>query len=54
MGVPAFDGEEALEVMGREHIDFIISDIMMPKYDKANQSERDDPSGQGTFAPCTA
>lgn len=31
--VPAFDGEEALEVMGREHIDLIISDIMMPKMD---------------------
>lgn len=28
---PAFDGEEALEVMDREHIDLIISDIMMPK-----------------------
>ena len=31
--IPAFDGEEALEVMGREHIDLIISDIMMPKMD---------------------
>ncbi len=30
---PAFDGEEALEVMDREHIDLIISDIMMPKMD---------------------
>ncbi|MCH5344378.1 MAG: response regulator transcription factor [Acetatifactor sp.] len=31
--IPAFDGEEALEVMDREHIDLIISDIMMPKID---------------------
>ncbi len=31
--IPAFDGEEALEVMDREHIDLIISDIMMPKLD---------------------
>ena len=31
--IPAFDGEEALEVMDREHIDLIISDIMMPKMD---------------------
>ena len=29
--IPAFDGEEALEVMDREHIDLIISDVMMPK-----------------------
>jgi len=26
----AFDGEEALEVLDKEHIDLIISDIMMP------------------------
>lgn len=31
--IPAFDGEEALEIMDREHIDLIISDIMMPKMD---------------------
>ncbi len=31
--IPAFDGEEALEVMDREHIDLIISDVMMPKLD---------------------
>ncbi len=31
--IPAFDGEEALEVMDRDHIDLIISDIMMPKLD---------------------
>lgn len=31
--MPAFDGEEALEMMDREHIDLIISDIMMPKMD---------------------
>lgn len=31
--IPAFGGEEALEVMNREHIDLIISDIMMPKMD---------------------
>lgn len=31
--IPAFDGEEALEVMDREHIDLVISDIMMPKMD---------------------
>lgn len=31
--IPAFNGEEALEVMDREHIDLIISDIMMPKLD---------------------
>lgn len=29
----AFDGEEALDVMDREHIDLIISDIMMPNMD---------------------
>lgn len=31
--VSAFDGEEALEIMDREHIDLIVSDIMMPKTD---------------------
>ena len=31
--IPAFDGEEALEVMDREHVDLIISDVMMPKLD---------------------
>lgn len=31
--IAAFDGEEALEIMDREHIDLIISDIMMPKMD---------------------
>ncbi|MFT4145836.1 MAG: response regulator transcription factor [Mobilitalea sp.] len=29
----AFDGEEALNVMDKEHIDLIISDIMMPNMD---------------------
>lgn len=29
----AFDGEEALDVMDREHIDLIVCDIMMPKMD---------------------
>ena len=29
----AFDGEQALEVMDRVHIDMIICDIMMPKMD---------------------
>ena len=29
--IPAFDGEEALAVMDKEHIDLVISDIMMPK-----------------------
>ncbi|MCR4745809.1 MAG: response regulator transcription factor [Lachnospiraceae bacterium] len=27
----AYDGEEAIEVMDREHIDLIVTDIMMPK-----------------------
>ncbi len=31
--IPAFDGEEALEIMDKEHIDLVISDIMMPKMD---------------------
>lgn len=30
---PAFDGEEALQVMDREYIDLIICDIMMPNMD---------------------
>ncbi|WP_455538665.1 response regulator transcription factor [Terrisporobacter sp.] len=29
----AYDGEEALDIMDREHIDLIISDIMMPNMD---------------------
>lgn len=29
----AFDGEEALKILDREHIDLIISDIMMPNMD---------------------
>lgn len=29
----AFDGEEALEVMDREHVDLIICDVMMPNMD---------------------
>ena len=29
----AFDGEEALELLDREYIDLIITDIMMPKMD---------------------
>lgn len=31
--VSAFDGEEALAVMDREHIDLVVSDVMMPKID---------------------
>lgn len=30
---PAFDGEEALAILEHEHIDLIISDVMMPKMD---------------------
>ena len=30
---PAFDGEEALELLDREFIDLIITDIMMPRMD---------------------
>lgn len=29
----AFDGQEALELMEKEHIDLIISDVMMPRMD---------------------
>ncbi|MGB4658891.1 MAG: response regulator transcription factor, partial [Mobilitalea sp.] len=29
----AYDGEEALQVLDREHVDLIISDIMMPNMD---------------------
>ena len=29
----AENGEEALEVMDREHIDLVVLDIMMPKMD---------------------
>ena len=28
---PAFDGEEAIEIMDKEHIDLIVTDIMMPR-----------------------
>ena len=31
--VPAFDGEEALQILDREYVDLIICDIMMPKMD---------------------
>ncbi|MGG1617741.1 response regulator transcription factor [Paenibacillus sp. NRS-1782] len=31
--IAAVDGEQALEIMAREHIDLIISDIMMPNMD---------------------
>ena len=31
--LPAKDGEEALDILDKEHIDLIISDIMMPKVD---------------------
>ncbi len=30
---PAFDGQEALDIMEREHIDLVISDVMMPRMD---------------------
>lgn len=29
----AFDGEEALEILDKEHIDLIVSDVMMPHMD---------------------
>lgn len=31
--ISAFDGEEALTVMDKEHIDLVICDIMMPNMD---------------------
>ncbi|MEE3437780.1 MAG: response regulator transcription factor [Lachnospiraceae bacterium] len=31
--VPARDGEEALDIMDHQHIDLMISDVMMPKMD---------------------
>ena len=31
--VSARDGEEALEIMDHQHIDLMISDVMMPKMD---------------------
>ncbi|MBQ7607795.1 MAG: response regulator transcription factor [Desulfovibrionaceae bacterium] len=31
--IPAFDGQEALSVLEREHVDLIISDVMMPHID---------------------
>ncbi|BBF43090.1 two-component response regulator colocalized with HrtAB transporter [Lachnospiraceae bacterium KM106-2] len=31
--ISAFDGEEALEMLSHEHVDLIISDIMMPMVD---------------------
>ena len=30
---PAFDGEEALDILDKEHIDLIVSDVMMPRMD---------------------
>ena len=30
---PAFDGQEALTILDREHIDLVISDVMMPYMD---------------------
>ncbi|MCR5756823.1 MAG: response regulator transcription factor [Selenomonas sp.] len=30
---PAFDGQEALDILEQEHIDLIISDVMMPRMD---------------------
>lgn len=29
----AFDGQEALDVLDREHVDLIVSDVMMPRID---------------------
>ena len=31
--VPATDGEDALEIMDRQHVDLILLDVMMPKMD---------------------
>lgn len=31
--LPAFDGQEALEVLDENHVDMLISDIMMPRVD---------------------
>lgn len=31
--LPAFDGQEALEVLDENHVDILISDIMMPRID---------------------
>lgn len=31
--LPAFDGQEALEVLDENHVDMLISDIMMPRID---------------------
>lgn len=31
--IPAFNGEEALEILDKEYVDLIICDIMMPKMD---------------------
>lgn len=30
---PAANGEEALQIMGKEHIDLVVLDVMMPKMD---------------------
>ena len=31
--IPAGDGEEALEMMDRHHVDLILLDVMMPRMD---------------------
>ena len=33
MPIPACDGEEALEILDRKHVDLILLDIMMPRMD---------------------
>lgn len=33
ISIPAADGQEALDVLDREYVDLIVSDIMMPKID---------------------